>query len=297
MAHNTGPANDQELEPTTHMSRRAVNAQTIASDKHFIKKTETPKTIHIIGGGIGGMEAARVLKLRGHNPIIYEKTDQLGGVFISAGKPEFKGRLRELLEWYRKQMADLEIEIHYNYDVRTIKEFGDDPVIIATGSAPRKLRKIPGFEKMIEATDYLNGAPVKRKVAVIGGGLTGCEIAYDLALEGKKPVIIEMTDDLIKAKGVCLANSSYLREWFYWKKVPVYLNTSLKEVHDEYIVCSDKEGNEFEIPCNSVISSVGYMPAPLERFEKTDAYLVGDCNEVGNLRTVIWGAYETAMKI
>lgn len=297
MAHYRGTANDQDLEDSLHMSRCAVNAETMAWDKHFIEPAKNPKTVHIVGGGIGGMETARVLKLRGHNPIIYEKTDRLGGAFIHASQPSFKGRLRELLEWYRKQMADMEIEIHYNYDVRTIKEFGNEPVVIATGAAPRKLRKVPGFERMIEACDYLDGRSVKKKVAVIGGGLTGCEIAYELYLQGKKPIIVEMTDDLIKAKGVCLANSSYLREFFAWKKVPVYLNTSLKEVKEGSIICTDKDGQEIEIECDSVISSVGYMPAPLERFDKNDAYLVGDCDEVGNLRTVIWKAYETAMKI
>ena len=91
-------------------------------------------------------------------------------------------------------------------------------------------------------------------VAVIGGGLTGCEIAYELELQGRKPVIIEMTDDLIRQKGVCLANSSYLREYFAWKKVPVYLNTRLTEVKDGAVVCADADGKEFEIPCDSVIS-------------------------------------------
>ena len=90
---------------------------------------------------------------------------------------------------------------------------------------------------MIEACEYLTGTPVGEKVAVIGGGLTGCEIAYELALQGKQPVIVEMKNDLIAQTGVCLANSSYLREWFAWKKVPVYLETTLQEVKDDSIVC------------------------------------------------------------
>ena len=65
-------------------------------------------------------------------------------------------------------------------------------------------------------------------VAVIGGGLTGCEIAYELALKGKKPIIVEMKDDLVSQKGVCLANSSYLREWFALHRIPVYLETMLR---------------------------------------------------------------------
>ena len=149
---------------------------------------------------------------------------------------------------------------------------------------------------MIEACDYLNGAEVGETVAVIGGGLTGCEIAYELALQGKKPVIVEMKDDLIAQKGVCLANSSYLREWFALHKIPVYLETTLKEVGEKAIVCRGKDGTETEIPCDSVISSIGYIPNPL-RAKGKNVYLIGDCDKVGNSRTVIWSAYEAAMKI
>ena len=134
-------------------------------------------------------------------------------------------------------------------------------------------------------------------MTVIGGGLTGCEIDYELQLQGKKPVIIEMMDDLIKQKGVCLANSSYLREYFAWKKVPVYLQTRLIEVKDGAVVCADAEGKEFEIPCDSVISCAGYLPAPLASAGKKNVQFIGDCRKVGNLRSVIWGAYEAAMKI
>ena len=136
-----------------------------------------------------------------------------------------------------------------------------------------------------------------KTVAVIGGGLTGCEIAYELQLQGKKPVIIEMMDDLIKQKGVCLANSSYLREYFAWKKVPVYLETRLTEVKDGAVVCVDKDGRSFEIACDSVISCAGYLPAPLAAAGKKNVQIIGDCRSVGNLRTVIWGAYEAAMKV
>ena len=148
---------------------------------------------------------------------------------------------------------------------------------------------------MIEACDYLNGTKVGNTVAVIGGGLTGSEIAYELELQGKKPLIIEMKDDLIAQKGVCLANSSYLREYFAYKKVPVYLNTKLVEVKDKSIIVNEN-GKDIELGCDSVISSVGYIPTPLVSKGK-NTYLVGDCLQVGNLRSVIWRAYEVAMKI
>ena len=296
MCHYKGVPNDQDLWDSLHLARCAVNAETMQWDKHKIVKTNSPKTVHIIGGGIGGMEAARVLKLRGHNPIIHEKSDVLGGTFIAASAESYKGKLRDLLTWYKKQMTDLQIEVCLNDNVESVDAFKGNPVIVATGSTARVLRSVPGNEKMIEACDYLTGTPVGETVAVIGGGLTGCEIAYELALQGKKPIIVEMKDDLVSQKGVCLANSSYLREWFALHKTPVYLETTLQAVNDGHIVCKDKDGNEVKIDCDSVISSAGYIPNPLTK-GGGNVHLVGDCMQIGNLRTVIWRAYEVAMKI
>ncbi len=294
MCHYKGVPNDQDLGDSLHLSRCAVNAEMMQWKKHKIVKTKHPKTVHIVGGGIGGMEAARVLKLRGHNPIIYEKSDVLGGTFIPASAESYKFRLRQLLVWYRYQMEKLGVEVKLNTEIKDLKQFKGEPVIIATGSKARILN-VPGKEKMVEACEYLNGKPVGDVVAVIGGGLTGSEIAYELELQGKHPIIIEMKDDLIAQKGVCLANSSYLREYFAYKKVPVYLETKLVEVKDKSIVVATKEGSK-EIPCDSVISSAGYISTPLVS-KGANVHLVGDCLQIGNLRTVIWRAYEVAMKI
>ena len=298
MCHYKGVPNDQDLSDSLHLARCAVNAEMMQWDKHYIKKTDKPKSVHIVGGGIGGMEAARVLTLRGHKPILYEKSGELGGTFIAASAESYKGKLRDLLSWYRREMEKLGVEVRLHTEVKEIESFGSDPVIIATGSTPRVLKKVPGHEKMLEACEYLLGAPVGETVAVVGGGLTGCEIAYELALQGKNVSIVEMKDDLVSQKGVCLANSSYLREWFAWKKVPVYLETTLREVRDGAIVCAGKDGTAIEIPCDTVISSAGYLSTPLvEEKGHKNVHLVGDCLRVGNLRSVVWRAYETAMKI
>ena len=294
MCHYEGVPNDQSLHDSLHLARCAVNAETMQKEKHYIRKTDSPKDVVIIGGGIGGMEAARVLKLRGHHPIIYEASDKLGGTFIPASAESYKGKLRDLLAWYIRKMKEMDIEIHFNERITDLEPFKGQDIIVATGSKPRRLN-LPGFEKTIEACDYLNGQEVKDKVVVIGGGLTGCEVAYELALQGKEVTIVEMKNDLIAQTGVCLANSSYLREWFALHDVKVYLETSLKEVKDDAVICV-KDSQEITIPCESVISSVGYVSDPLVK-EGNKIHLVGDCRQVGNLRTVIWNAYETAMKI
>lgn len=295
MARYKGHPNVQDLHDSFHMACCAVNAETMQTNIHHIVKTKKPKTIAVIGGGIGGMEAARVLALRGHKPVIYEKSDHLGGVFVEAGQAQFKGKLRELLAWYKLQMQELNVEIHLNTEIKALSDVKADEYIVATGSTPRKL-PVKGFDKTIEACEMLSGKEVGETVAVIGGGLTGCELAYELYLQGKKPFIVEMQDDLIKQKGVCMANSMYLREYFDWKKIPVYLNTKLKEVRDNEIVVVNLENKEEVLPCDSVVVSAGYISQPLAKEDK-HVHLVGDCLKIGNLRSVIWRAYDVAMKI
>jgi len=131
---------------------------------------------------------------------------------------------------------------------------------------------------------------------MIGGGLTGWEVALGLHRKGKTPVIVEMKNDLIAVKGVCLANSSYLRDYFALNKVEVHLETSLCEVTERGVVVKDKDGKTFPIDGDTVIMSVGYIPQPAAE-KASGVYLVGDCNGVGNLRTVIWRAWDVAMSI
>lgn len=289
--------NDQTLADNAGMARCALNPQTMQSKKYKIVKTARPKKIAVIGGGIGGMEVARVATLRGHKVTIYEKSNVLGGVFIAAAAPSFKEKDRDLIKWYEKEIKDLNIEVKFNTEVKPedIAKLGADEVVVATGSKARKLR-VPGAEKGIEACEYLLGTKeVGNKVIIIGGGLSGCEIALDLYNKGKTPVIVEMKNDLVAMRGICLANTSYLRDFFALNKVDVRLNTGLVEITDKGVKVKDlKTGKESEIAGDSVIMSVGYIPTPVA---KDGVKLVGDCNGIGNLRTVIWRAWDVAMKL
>jgi 2-enoate reductase len=180
--------------------------------------------------------------------------------------------------------------------IEDIKALDADEVIIATGSKARRI-PIKGVERSVEAIDYLlDNSLVGDKVVVIGGGLTGCEIAYDLYLKGKTPIIVETQDDLITTKGVCLANTSYLRDFFKTNKVAVHLESSVAEICEGKVLVKDKEGNIIEVDADSVIMSVGYTPAPLAE-KARHVHVIGAANKVGNLRTVIWGAWQVCMKL
>ncbi len=292
-----GHYNTQDLTDTMGLARCALNPETMQSKKYNVKPAKKAKKIAVIGGGIGGMEAAILLTKRGHSVTLYEKTGKLGGVFVAAAAPSFKEKDRELIAWYIREVGKLPIEVKLNTEVTDIKSLGADEVIVATGSTPNVIPVKGVKEYGIEAVDFLLGnKTVGDNVVIVGGGLTGCEIAYELYLHGKKPIIVEMQDDLITGKGICLANTSFLRDFFNANKVPVHLETALVEVKENAVTVKAKDGEIFDIPADSVIMSTGYKPAPIAK-KSGKVHIIGDAASVGNLRTVIWGAWDVCMKI
>ena len=291
-----GHANTQDLTDTMGLARCALNPKTMQSKKYKLTPAKKVKNIAIIGGGIGGMEAALVCAERGHKVTLYEKTDKLGGVFIAAAAPDFKEKDKALIAWYGRELSKYPIDIKLNTEIKDVKSLNADEIIVATGAVAKNI-PIKNIETTIEAVDYLLGKKeVGENVAIIGGGLTGCEIAYDLYLKGKKPTIIEMQDDLITTPGICLANTSFLRDFFKTNSVPVHLETKLNSINDGSITVTDKDGKQFNIACDNVIMSVGYNPTPVAK-KGGKVHVIGDAANVGNLRTVIWGAWDVCMKI
>ena len=232
--------------------------------------------------------------LRGHEVTLYEKSEELGGVFIAAAAPDFKEADKKLLQWYIKQITDLNVKVIMNTEATAelIKQASPDAVIIASGSTPKKL-SIPGFDspKTINAIEMLlEQKPVGEKAVVVGGGLTGCEIAYDLAKNDKKVTIVEIADDILKVPGLCAANSNMLRGLLIYHEVEVLKSTELKEITSSGVTVAI--GNqEKEIEADTVIVAVGYdsyAPLVKELTDLKEVYVVGDASQVGNLMDVVW---------
>ena len=293
-----GHANTQDLKATMGLARCALNPETMQSKKYKIAPAKKSKKIAVIGGGIGGMEAAIVCAKRGHTVTLYEKSGVLGGVFIAAAAPSFKEKDRDLIAWYNREIMKYPaITVKLNTEVKDVNSLGADEVIVATGSVANSIPVKGAKEYGIEAVEYLlKEKEVGDNVVIVGGGLTGCEIAYDLFLQGKKPVIVEMQDDLITTPGVALANTSFLRDCFKANNVPVYLESKTTEIRKDGVTIATKDGKTVDIPADSVVLSVGYRPAPVAPKAK-HVHVIGDAAKVGNLRTVIWGAWDIAMKL
>ena len=134
------------------------------------------------------------------------------------------------------------------------------------------------------------------KVLFFGGGQSSCEAAYDLILQGKHPIIVEYAGDLVAAQATCLANTSFLRDAMEYHKVPTYLHSTITEIHDGGVTVKGQDGKTFEVACDNVINGIGFVPAPVGD-KGRHVHRVGDCVAIGNLRTVIWRAWDVCMKI
>ncbi len=286
------------------MAHCAINPVTMEETNWKLTPANGKKRIAVVGGGIGGMEAARILTMRGYEVTLFEKTGELGGVFIAAAAPSFKEKDKMLLDWYRHQMELLKVDIRLNTEADAGTLRGFDEVIAATGSKPRRLN-LEGLDspRVLEAVEYLRGEKgTGENVVIIGGGLTGVEIAYDLALSGKKPTVVEMQEDILQVPGLCAANSNMLREILRYYEIPVLTSAML-------ISCAEGEGGfevrvktrdgEKALRADSCILSVGYLPDQTladalvsDGFPQEKVHLLGDAHEVGNLMSVIHEAYE-----
>ena len=179
----------------------------------------------------------------------------------------------------------------------SVEEMTADAIIVATGSVPRTMPMIPGFEKTLSFTELLKDKKeVGDKVLFFGGGQSSCEAAYDLILQGKHPIIVEYAGDLVAAQATCLANTSFLRDAMEYHKVPTYLHSTITAIRDGSVTVKGPDGKTFDVECDNVVNGIGFVPAPVGE-KGRHVHRVGDCVAIGNLRTVIWRAWDVCMKI
>ena len=293
-----GTANIQTMEDAMHLARCALTPPTMQHNRYKIVPARKPKKVAIVGGGIGGMECALVLKKRGHTPTIFEKTGELGGMFLTASAMSFKENDRELVQWYLREIKRQGIDVRFNTEVNDLGTLrGYDEIIVATGSVPRIMPAVKGFEKTITLTQLLREKKeVGDRVMFFGGGQSACEAAYEMILQGKHPMIVEYARDLVPAQNVCLANASFLRDMMEYKNVPVYLESTITEIGDGFVIVRHKDGSTEKIECDDVVNGIGFVPTPVGE-KARNVHRVGDCVAIGNLRTVIWRAWDVCMKI
>lgn len=291
--------------------RCAINAEIGKEKEYQIKPAAKSKKVLVVGGGPGGMEAARVAALRGHKVTLVEKKSYLGGNMIPAAASSFKHDINLFKDYLIAEIRKLGVEILLNTEVdgKKIAAMKPDVVLLATGSVP-KIPPIPGtgLSHVTDAIKVLEGTvKTGKRVVVAGGGSVGCELAADLAEAGKEVTVVEMrVTDFSDTDGLASDMNSILRRWFLfelWPTLPITVigKSVFKEVTKEGLVIENREGEQRLIPADTVVFAAGLescngLKQKLEG-KVPELYEIGDCTKPRKIMDAVTDAAKIARLI
>lgn len=267
-----------------------------------VGKAGVKKKALVIGGGPGGMESAIILSQRGHDVTLAERQDHLGGNLIPAGAAYGKSDIQEFCQVLIHQVNESNVKVLLNQeaDLAFIEKFDPDVLFLAIG-AQAIIPPVKGIdrENVLSAADAeMHKEKLGEKIAVIGGGLVGCEAAISFAHDGKKSSVIEMRDKILMG-----CNRFYMgavSEQLELHDIGIYTGTTVKEITDQGIVCTDGT-REFIVEADTVVYAAGFRtPEKIideicELVENT--CVIGDCGKVGQIYQAMTQAYHMAKLI
>ena len=281
-----------------------LNAENGYENTRSIQPAAQKKKIAVLGGGPAGLEAARVAALRGHDVTLFEKTTTLGGQLNIACVPPRKEEMRRAAQDLIHAVCNAGVHLCMG-QTRTaeqLKDAGFDAVINAVGAhsaAPR----IPGIDgvNVADAWKVLAGEQqVYGTVAVIGGGMVGCETAEYLAARGCKVSVIEMMDKIAAGESTTILPT--LLENYKTYGVEQYPSHKVKEFRMDAVVCENKDGAEVTIPCDYIVLAMGarsneFDAAALEA-ANIPVYSIGDAaGKAADISNAIRTGYDTACQL
>jgi 2,4-dienoyl-CoA reductase-like NADH-dependent reductase (Old Yellow Enzyme family)/thioredoxin reductase len=281
-----------------------VNPEVGMEKRYIVKKAQKKKKIVIVGGGPAGMEAALVSAARGHEVVLYEKQERLGGQLNVAAIPPFKGEIKELTNWLVAQVKKRKIQLRLGEKAMAddILKEKPDAIIVATGARPL-IPKTPGVDRknvMVAENVLLNEKLLHGEdILIVGGGQIGCETADFVASRKKKVTLVarrHFADD------VPTRTRPILIKRLEDQGVRIQRGLDLLEITDRGAVFVDiNDSTRKEIQADQIILAVGYVPnrelADELKQKFREVYLVGDCVQPRKILNAIHEGYQVALNI
>jgi 2,4-dienoyl-CoA reductase-like NADH-dependent reductase (Old Yellow Enzyme family)/thioredoxin reductase len=280
-----------------------VNPEVGFESDFVLSPAGIPKKVMVIGGGPAGMETARVAALRGHKVSIFEEHDRLGGMIEPAARASFKEEVKNIIEYYGAVLNKLEVDLHLGEKVtmEVVCEFKPDVVVVATGATPL-VPDITGADlpNVVQAVDVLldNETP-RGKIAVLGGGSVGCEVASFLAETGEDVTVFEMLPYV--AHGMPRLLGKMMKDKMIDLGISFMTSRKAVQIIENGLICKDADGREETHYCDRVVLAVGAVPenslAESLKGSVPEIHVVGDCIKPRNAADAIQEGARAALSI